>query len=126
MFPCVVASPQLCERGIAYRTFQLPCSSCSRSLRLYETVFHTLQGACEHTGRDVLSTSTTIAIYGAMLVAAVARIGAPLLPRVPLPDTADRGPWLAPGLRYFPADLRPNAVRAGKQWTSASERCPGA
>ena len=33
-----------------------------------------------HTGRDVFSTPTTVAIYGAMLVAALARIAAPLLP----------------------------------------------
>jgi uncharacterized protein involved in response to NO len=33
-----------------------------------------------HTGRDVDSTPTTVAIYGAMLVAALARIAAPLLP----------------------------------------------
>jgi uncharacterized protein involved in response to NO len=33
-----------------------------------------------HTGRDVLSTPMTTVIYGAMLVAALARIGAPLLP----------------------------------------------
>jgi uncharacterized protein involved in response to NO len=33
-----------------------------------------------HTGRDVTSTPTTLAIYGAMLVAALARIAAPLLP----------------------------------------------
>jgi uncharacterized protein involved in response to NO len=33
-----------------------------------------------HTGRDVLSTPTTVAIYGAVLVAALARIAAPLLP----------------------------------------------
>lgn len=33
-----------------------------------------------HTGRDVTSTPTTVAIYGAMLVAALARIAAPLLP----------------------------------------------
>jgi uncharacterized protein involved in response to NO len=35
-----------------------------------------------HTGRDVSSTPTTIAIYGAMLVAALARIAAPLLPAI--------------------------------------------
>ena len=33
-----------------------------------------------HTGRDVLSTPATIAIYGAMLLAALARIAAPLMP----------------------------------------------
>ena len=33
-----------------------------------------------HTGRDVTSTPTTLAIYGAVLVAALARIAAPLLP----------------------------------------------
>ena len=33
-----------------------------------------------HTGRDVYSTPTTVAIYGAMLVAALARIAAPLMP----------------------------------------------
>ena len=33
-----------------------------------------------HTGRDVLSTPATIAIYGAMLLAALARIAAPTLP----------------------------------------------
>jgi uncharacterized protein involved in response to NO len=33
-----------------------------------------------HTGRDVFSTPTTVAIYGAMLVAALTRIAAPLLP----------------------------------------------
>lgn len=33
-----------------------------------------------HTGRDVYSTPTTVAIYGAMLAAALARIAAPLLP----------------------------------------------
>ena len=33
-----------------------------------------------HTCRDVFSTPTTVAIYGAMLVAALARIAAPLLP----------------------------------------------
>jgi uncharacterized protein involved in response to NO len=33
-----------------------------------------------HTGRDVDSTPTTVAIYSAMLVAALARIAAPLLP----------------------------------------------
>jgi len=33
-----------------------------------------------HTGRDMSTTPTTVAIYGAMLVAALARIAAPLLP----------------------------------------------
>jgi len=33
-----------------------------------------------HTGRDMSTTPTTVAIYGAMLVAAMARIAAPLLP----------------------------------------------
>ena len=33
-----------------------------------------------HTGRDVSSTPTTVALYGAMLVAALARIAAPSLP----------------------------------------------
>ena len=33
-----------------------------------------------HTGRDVFSTPPTVAIYGAILVAALARIAAPLLP----------------------------------------------
>src|SRR6516164_4312683 len=33
-----------------------------------------------HTGRDVLSTPATIAIYGAMLLAGLARIAAPMLP----------------------------------------------
>lgn len=33
-----------------------------------------------HTGRDVTSTPTTLAIYGAVLVAVLARIAAPLLP----------------------------------------------
>jgi uncharacterized protein involved in response to NO len=33
-----------------------------------------------HTGRDVLSTPATITIYGAMLLAALARIAAPMLP----------------------------------------------
>jgi uncharacterized protein involved in response to NO len=33
-----------------------------------------------HTGRDVFSTPQTVAIYGAILVAALARIAAPLLP----------------------------------------------
>jgi len=33
-----------------------------------------------HTGRDMSSGPTTVAIYGAMLVAALARIAAPLLP----------------------------------------------
>ena len=33
-----------------------------------------------HTGRDLYSTPATVAIYGAMLVAALARIAAPLLP----------------------------------------------
>jgi uncharacterized protein involved in response to NO len=33
-----------------------------------------------HTGRDVLSTPATVAIYGAMLVAALARVGASLTP----------------------------------------------
>ena len=33
-----------------------------------------------HTGRDLYSTPTTVAIYGAMLAAALARIAAPLLP----------------------------------------------
>ncbi len=35
-----------------------------------------------HTGRDILSAPTTVAIYGAMLVAALSRIAAPLLPAV--------------------------------------------
>jgi uncharacterized protein involved in response to NO len=35
-----------------------------------------------HTGRDVISTPTTILIYGAMLVASLARITAPLLPAI--------------------------------------------
>jgi uncharacterized protein involved in response to NO len=35
-----------------------------------------------HTGREVFSTPATIAIYGAMLVAALARITAPLLPAI--------------------------------------------
>jgi uncharacterized protein involved in response to NO len=35
-----------------------------------------------HTGRDVTSNPATVAIYGAMLVAALARIAAPLLPAI--------------------------------------------
>jgi len=35
-----------------------------------------------HTGHDVLSTPTTVAIYGAMLVAALARMAAPLMPAI--------------------------------------------
>jgi uncharacterized protein involved in response to NO len=35
-----------------------------------------------HTGREVVSTPATIAIYGSMLVAALARITAPLLPAI--------------------------------------------
>jgi uncharacterized protein involved in response to NO len=35
-----------------------------------------------HTGREVISTPATIAIYGAMLVATLARITAPLLPAI--------------------------------------------
>jgi len=35
-----------------------------------------------HTGRDVLSTPATITIYGAMLLAALARIAAPLMPMI--------------------------------------------
>jgi uncharacterized protein involved in response to NO len=35
-----------------------------------------------HTGREVISTPATIVIYGAMLVAALARIAAPLLPAI--------------------------------------------
>jgi uncharacterized protein involved in response to NO len=35
-----------------------------------------------HTGRDVLSTPPTIAIYGAMLLAALARIAAPMVPAI--------------------------------------------
>ncbi len=38
-----------------------------------------------HTGRDVLSAPTTVAIYGAMLVAALSRIAAPLLPAIYYP-----------------------------------------
>jgi uncharacterized protein involved in response to NO len=35
-----------------------------------------------HTGRDVLSTPTTVTIYGAMLVAALARVAAALMPAI--------------------------------------------
>jgi len=35
-----------------------------------------------HTGRDVVSTPATIAIYGAMLLAALARIAAPMVPAI--------------------------------------------
>jgi uncharacterized protein involved in response to NO len=35
-----------------------------------------------HTGRDVLSTPTTTIIYGAMLLAALARVAAPLVPAI--------------------------------------------
>jgi uncharacterized protein involved in response to NO len=61
-----------------------------------------------HTGRDVLSTPATIAIYGAMLLAALARIAAP---------TAGFGWLLAFGI--FLLIYGANAVKAGKQWTSA-------
>lgn len=43
-----------------------------------------------HTGRDVVSTPGNIAIYAAILAAAVARIAAPLLPAIYLPML-----WLA-------------------------------
>jgi uncharacterized protein involved in response to NO len=35
-----------------------------------------------HTGRDVLSIPTTVTIYGAMLVAALARVAAALMPAI--------------------------------------------
>ena len=35
-----------------------------------------------HTGRDVLSTPTTTMIYGAVLLAALARVAAPLTPAI--------------------------------------------
>jgi uncharacterized protein involved in response to NO len=35
-----------------------------------------------HTGRDVVSAPATIIIYGAMLVATLSRIAAPLLPAI--------------------------------------------
>ncbi len=38
-----------------------------------------------HTGRDILSAPTTVAIYGAMLIAALSRIAAPLLPAIYYP-----------------------------------------
>jgi len=38
------------------------------------------RGSLGHTGRDMSTTPTTVAIYGAMLVAALARMAAPLLP----------------------------------------------
>jgi uncharacterized protein involved in response to NO len=59
-----------------------------------------------HTGRDIVSAPTTVAIYGAMLVAALSRIAAPLLPRCLLSDAVGRRHRLAIGVRYFSSDLR--------------------
>lgn len=49
----------------------------TRASLAHTSLAHTSLG---HTGRDVYSSPTTIVIYGAMLVAALARIAAPLLP----------------------------------------------
>jgi uncharacterized protein involved in response to NO len=40
------------------------------------------RAALGHTGREVVTTPATIVIYGAMLVAALARIAAPFLPAI--------------------------------------------
>jgi uncharacterized protein involved in response to NO len=62
-----------------------------------------------HTGRDVLSTPMTTVIYGAMLLATLVRVAAPLAPGIYYEALLVAGLALALGLRYFPSSLRADA-----------------
>ena len=65
-----------------------------------------------HTGRDVYSTPTTVAIYGAMLVAALARIAAPLMPAFYYQMLLTAGAAWFSAFAIFVLTYRPMLMRA--------------